>query len=345
MSLFRYHIPLVFLLFFTSSFLLAQNEVREDSIAPPEQLKFLSLELAPTFDKKRFWVSAGTGTAIYTGVSFALWHAWYKDYPIGEFRTFNDMPEWRGVDKAGHLFSTWMEANFIFHGAQWTGMDRRKAMWTGVGVGMGLQATVEIMDGFSEEWGFSWGDMAFNTLGAASFALQEMAWQDQRIVFKVSGDRPNYPTDPIYSTNGGFQTTLDERAAELYGTLPQEALLKDYNALKVWVSFNVHSFLPEGKQNRFPKWLNLALGYGAGNLYGGFENKWESDEGVEFFLDDATYPRFTQFLLSPDVDLTRIPTRKRWLKFALGIINVFKIPAPALEVNTMGEVNFHPLFW
>ena len=335
----------VFLFLMSGQVLQAQSEQAEESTVEKKAPRFLSLEPAPAFDKKRFWVSAGTGTVVYTGVSIALWNAWYKDFPLTEFHTFNDLSEWRGMDKGGHLFSTWMEANFVFHGARWTGIDRRKAMWTGVGVGMGLQATVEIMDGFSKEWGFSWADIGFNTLGAFSFAAQEMAWEEQRIVFKVSGDRPNYSTAPIYSADGSFQTTLDDRATELYGSLPHEVILKDYNALTVWASANVHSFLSKRQQNRFPEWLNLAFGYGAGNLYGGFENKWETDEEVEFFLDDATYPRYTRFLLSPDVDLTRIPTRKRWLKFALGVLNVFKIPAPAVEFNTLGETRFHALYW
>lgn len=332
------------------SFLLAQNGdgiYSKNTASDTGRIasKFLSLEPASSFDKRRFWISAGTGTAVYSGFSVALWNAWYKDFPLTEFHTFDDMAEWKGMDKSGHLFSTWMEANLVFHGALWTGMDRRKAAWTGVGVGMGLQSTVEIMDGFSEEWGFSWGDVAFNVLGAAAFMGQEMAWEEQRIVFKVSGRRPAYSTEPVFSVDGRHSTTLDERAAYLYGISAPEVILKDYNALTIWASANVSSFLPQVEQKGFFGCLNVALGFGANNLYGGFENQWEEEEGVVFLLDENAYPRYHQFYLSPDIDLTRIPTRSRWLKFALGILNVFKIPAPAMEVNTLGKVRFHPLHW
>lgn len=334
----------LFLLLFSGS-VFAQAPVDTASLDGQEELPLLSLEPATHFSKKRFWTCAGTGAAVYTGVSVALWKAWYANYPRGRFHTFNDMGEWRGMDKSGHTFSAFIEANYAAQGARWTGMERRKAMWVGVGVGMGLQATIEVMDGFSEQWGFSWGDVAFNTLGVSMFAVQDLLWEEQRIIFKASGARPDYSTNPIFSLDGGHQTTLDERAAELYGTSAFEVILKDYNALTVWGSVNVHSFLPEKQAGRLPGWLNLAVGYGAENIYGGFGNKWQSEDGVDYLLDDKTYPRYSQFFLSPDIDLTRIPTRHRWLKFALGVLNWVKVPAPALEINTMGQTKFHPFYW
>jgi hypothetical protein len=311
----------------------------------PPQPPLLSLQPAQGLHKGRFWLTTGTGLAVYSGVSLALWHAWYKDYPLGGFQTFNDWGEWKDMDKAGHLFSANMECNYAFQGALWTGMKRRNAMWTAVGVGTGIQATIEIMDGFSQEWGFSWADIAFNTLGVSLFAAQELAWREQRIKMKVSGSRPNYDNKPLLPDSGGAPMSLDERAAELYGTSPFHVILKDYNALTVWGSFNISAFMANGDSGKFPKWLNLALGYGAGNIYGGFENKWTTEDGRVFSLDPSTYPRFRQFYLSPDIDWTRIKTRHRWLKTGLSLLNWLKFPAPALEVNTLGGLKFHALHW
>lgn len=314
-------------------------------ISPGPNQRFFSLEPAATFDKRRFWISAGTGATIYTGVSVALWHAWYKDYPLTGFHTFNDMGEWMGLDKGGHLFSAFMESNYAFKGALWTGMERRKARWMAAGIGTGIQATIEVMDGFSAEWGFSWGDIAFNSLGVGLFFVQDASWQEQRILIKVSGIRPDYPTDPILSEDGSYQTNLDQRAAELYGTSPFQVILKDYNALTVWSSVNIHSFLKNRTGNRFPKWLNLAVGYGAGNVYGGFNNEWTTDDGAMYALDPELYPRYRQFYLSPDIDLTRIPSRHRWVKLLLGVLNWMKFPAPAFELNTQGKADFHWMHW
>ncbi len=306
---------------------------------------FLSLQPAPHFDKKRFWAVTGTGAAVYTGLSVALWQAWYKNYPLNHFHGFNDWGEWEHMDKSGHFFSTWTGCSYAFDGARWTGMSRRHAMWTAVGVGMGIMTTFETMDGFSSEWGFSLPDMAFNTGGAALFVGQELAWQEQRIQMKVSGIRPGYPKQPLYSTDGSTVTTLDERASGLYGTTFFHVLLKDYNALTTWASVNVHSFLPNKKESKFPAWLNVAFGYGANNLYGGYENKWETEDGVVFELDPDRYPRYRQYYLSLDVDWTRIPTRHRWLKLSLRALNFLKVPAPAFEMTSLGKARFHYLHW
>ena len=299
---------------------------------------------SPTFHKGRFWTTAGAGTAIYSGFSIALWEAWYKDFELGPFRLFNDWGEWEAMDKIGHTFTAYNEANWSFQGALWTGMDRRKAMWTGVGIGMGLQTTVEVMDGFSEKWGFSIPDMAFNTLGVGMFATQEMLWQEQRITFKMSSSPPEYPDFMVMSNDGSPPTSLKTRADDLYGTSFSEIFLKDYNGQSYWLSFNIHSFLPDRETSRFPKWLNIAVGYGAENMFGGFENAWPAEAPI-YFLDEEAYPRYRQFYLSFDVDLRRIESRNYFLKMLLSVVNFIKIPSPTLEFNTLGEVKFRPIYW
>jgi hypothetical protein len=290
----------------------------------------------------RFWSCTATGAAIYTGVSVALWHSWYKDYEQGPFHFFNDWREWEHMDKWGHVFTAYHEANWSFKGALWTGIPRRKAMWTGVGIGMLLQSTVEVMDGFSEKWGFSWYDTGFNILGLGLFAGQEMAWGEQRIGIKVSQSYPAYPDDLAWSEDGSRSISLRERAVDLFGKPGYQRFLKDYNGQAYWLTVNVASFLE--KESRFPKWLNLAVGYSAENMYAGFGYDFEVD-GVTYYVDQAQFPRYRQFFLSPDIDFTRIPTRSRALKTLFGILNCFKMPAPALEINTLGRLKLHPLHW
>lgn len=309
--------------------------------AHSQELHFL--QPADTFHPKRFWITAGTGTAIYSAASIGLYEVWYKGYPRSPFQLFNDWGEWRHMDKAGHFFTTHMECALAFKGARWTGMAHNKAMWTAFGVGMLLQSTVEVMDGFSAEWGFSLPDMAFNTLGAGLFLSQQAAWKEQRIVMKASYTHPSYPTDPVLSVDGSRSSSLIRRTDNLYGVSFAERFLKGYNGLTIWASVNPAAFMHQ-KPAGWPAWLNIAAGFGVENIYGGFENQWE-EEGVLFRLDEAQYPRYTQFYLSPDIDFTRIKTRSPWLKTLFTVINWIKIPAPALEVNTLGQWKFHPLMW
>jgi len=308
-----------------------------------EPLPFL--EPADTFHSRRFWACAGTGAAIYTAASIGLYQAWYKNHELTHFHTFDDWGEWNDMDKVGHAVTAYNESKYSFQGLLWTGTNRRKSMWMAAGVGMLLQSTVEVMDGYSAKWGFSWADMGFNTLGVMSFVGQEMAWREQRILMKISNTPPAYPDRLIYPEEKGLPQSIRYRADELFGQSFAEKALKDYNGQTLWASANLASFYPSEKPGWLPGWLNIAVGYGAENMLGGYRNEWVSEEGYSYVVAEADFPRYRQFYLSFDADLSRIPTRKRWLKLLLGTLNWIKIPAPALEYNTLGELKFHPLYW
>jgi hypothetical protein len=309
-----------------------------------ERLPFL--EPADTFHKARFWTCAGAGAAIYGAASVGLYQAWYKQYELTTFRTFNDWGEWEDMDKVGHLVTAYNESKYSFDGLLWTGTERRKSMWMAAGVGMLLQSTVEFMDAHSEKWGFSWADMGFNVLGVGAFVSQELVWQEQRIKFKISSSAPNYPDILIRPIEGEAPPmSIQDRARNLYGTTFGERVLKDYNGQTLWASVNIASMLGGNAPNWLPQWLNIATGYGANNMLGGFSNKWEAEDGSLYVVSNDIYPRYRQFHLSLDADLSRIPTRKRWLRFLLSTVNWIKIPAPSLEYNTNGGLRFHALHW
>src|SRR5690606_38253718 len=109
---------------------------------------------------------------------------------------------------------------------------------------------------------------------------------------------------------------LKERQKEILGTGPV-AVFKDYNAQTYWLSANIHSFFPE---TRLPKWLNIAVGYSAEGMLGGLENRWTNDSGNEITRFDI--PRYRQYFLSPDIDLTKIPTKSGFLKTAFFVLDM-----------------------
>ena len=301
-------------------------------------MSFVSFRLQIPSTKGRFWTAAIGGGLTYTGVVIGLNAAWYKDYPRSAFHLFNDSGEWEDIDKAGHFLTTYFESNWSFKGALWTGMPRRKAMWLGAGLGLLYQSTVEVLDGFSTKWGFSVYDMGFNILGGGLFVGQELLWDEQRIVLKWSSFPQKYSNIVITNTEGA-ESILQQRVDELYGTSLAARLLKDYNGQTIWASFNLQAFSKNGNTT-IPGWLNIAVGYGAENMFGGFENKWMDDAGNAFEIPNGILPRYRQFFLSPDIDLSRIKTKSPLLKSLLFLANVIKVPAPAVEVNTNGKVKF-----
>lgn len=197
------------------------------------------------------------------------------------------------------------------------------------------------MDGFSDKWGFSVPDVAMNTAGIALFVGQEYLWEEQRLIMKVSSQRVDYPDARIYSRDGAEFVTHQERADNLYGTTFAQRYLKDYNGQTLWLSANIHSFLPNRKTSKFPEWLNVAVGYGAENMYAGYGYAFSDDDGNNYVADRTLYPRYNQGYLSLDIDFTRIPTKKRWLQTVFGVINFIKVPLPALEYSKPYGFKFH----
>ena len=277
--------------------------------------------ISDTLNKKRLTLVTATGATLYAGSMIGLYSLWYKDYPQSSFHFFNDNNEWLQMDKAGHVTTSYYIGLIGYSTLRWSGVPEKKATWYGGLTGLVYLTTVEVMDGFSEQWGFSPGDMAANTLGTALFISQQLAWHEQKFVLK-------------YSFHGSPYAQYNPD--QLGSTLPQR-MLKDYNGQTYWISANISSL---GLQHtRFPKWLNIAAGYGAEGMTGATSNPTEIN-GVPVPYSE----RYRQFYIAPDIDLSRIPVKSKTLKLILNTIGFIKIPLPTLEFNKNG-VKFHPLYF
>lgn len=291
------------------------------------------LQPAPTFDDGRFGLVTGGISATFGGSLFALNEYWYKDYPRGTWHWKNDWAGWLQMDKAGHIFNGYFFSHWISHMYQWSGMPPKKATLIGGTVGFLMLSSVEWLDGYSTQWGASGYDLLFNALGSGLAIGQELAWQEQRIQLKISAFPQAIPVG------------LEDRTRQLYGNTIAELVLKDYNALTVWGSANVASFLPN--DHWWPSWLNVAVGYGADGMYGAEENRWCSggDCPPNAWIDRSDIPRLRQYYLSLDVDLSRIPSKKPWVRTLLGMVNLIKVPAPAIMLNSNGQLRFYPIYF
>jgi hypothetical protein len=285
--------------------------------------------LSPQQKKKRIWIVAGGNVVFYTASMVALNSLWYKDYPRTSFHTFNDWPEWKQVDKVGHLYSAYAASRGSMELWRWTGIERKKRIWIGGMSGALYQTIIEVLDGFSDGWGWSWADIGANMLGSGALVAQELAWNDQRIKFKFSFHSRSY-SDPA----------LNERSKDLFGSSTAQRFMKDYNGQTYWASANLRSFLPASD---LPAWLSVSVGYGAEGMFGGRENIAKDDNGiVTFHRPDVK--RYRQWYLAPDIDLSKIKTNKKVLKFILTVLSAFKFPAPALEFSN-GKLKAHALYF
>jgi len=286
-----------------------------------------NLETQDTRQTKRRIKLVAAGNIIGYGTAMAgLYSDWYSNYPQTYFHFFNDNHEWKQVDKVGHAYSAYVESNGSMELWRWAGMKRKQRIWIGGLSGIAYQTIIETLDGFSSEWGWSWGDFAANVFGSGLVISQELGWDYQRIHMKFSTHKRNYAS-----------ADLNRRASQLYGATFGERLIKDYNAQTYWFSANLKSFMP---QSNLPSWLNIAVGYGADGMFGALSNTGQDQHGnITFSRLDI--PRYRQYYISPDIDFTKIKTRHGLVRLALVALNSFKFPAPSLEYNSRGQLVFH----
>lgn len=270
------------------------------------------------YNHKRVRLVVAANIAVYGGTLIGLNALWYSKYPRSSFHFFNDDAEWQQIDKAGHVYSAYTESRATMEAWRWAGLSRKKSIWIGGLSGVAYQSIIEILDGFSSEYGFSIGDFTANIIGSGTFISQELVWNEQKMKFKFSFHKKNYN-----------QTDLENRSNKLYGATAIERMLKDYNGQSYWLSANIHSFFTETK---IPRWLNISVGYGAEGMFGGTQNV-GYDKAGNIIFDRRDVKRYRQWYLSPDVNFTKIRTNKKGIKILLFVLNSFKFPAPALEYS------------
>lgn len=281
-------------------------------------------EYSDTLNKTRrnwVWITEGVGAS---SSILLLNEVWYKNYPRSPIHSFNDNAEWLQMDKVGHAMTSYYIGLAGTEVMKWSGVDSKKSVWFGSSLGLIYLTGVELLDGTSAQWGFSWGDMLANASGAVLVGGQELLWQEQRIKMKVSAHMTTYAA---YRPN-------------LLGATPAERMLKDYNGQTYWLSMNLKSMFFKDV-TKFPGWLNVAMGYGAEEMIAGTE---DADFCVQHpDLCGALSP-YRQWYFSLDVDLTQVEWKRKVFKTLFGSIGWIKFPAPTIEFGG-GRTNFYWLYF
>ncbi len=272
--------------------------------------------------KTRKIITIGSTAIGYTGGMASLYQLWYKDYPLSSFHFFNDNKEWLQMDKAGHFYSAYHLSETAYLTSRYSCFNEISSIWVGGSAGILFLTTVEIFDGFSDGWGASWGDFIANTSGYLMFASQQELWQEQRIRLKFSY----------------FPSQYAQCRPDVLGDSFSSRIFKDYNAQTYWLSFSPASFF-EGK-NRWPEWLAISLGYSGDGMTGGFENPVIIDQNC---IHD--FKRQRQYYLSLDLNLDAVQTRSPFLNNVLHIVNLLKIPFPAIEIGSEDGFKAHYLYF
>src|SRR6185312_1791768 len=274
------------------------------------------LPASENFNRSRFNTVIISEAAVGTIVTIGLQYLWYKKYPKSRFHFFDDNDEWLQMDKMGHATTAYNISAIQYNLMRWSGVNRGTSEWIGGATGLAYLMLIEIMDGFSAQWGFSKGDMAADIFGSAFFTAQQALWKEQKIQMRFS-----FHESIFAKYNPG----------ELGANFPQR-LIKDYNAQSYWFSFNIHSFLNKG--NNFPRWINADFGYGADGMTGAVANPKEV-HGKSI----PTSERNRKFFFGMDGAFTKPGT----IPFP-SWINIFRIPTPAIELKEH-KIKFRPFYF
>jgi len=243
----------------------------------------------------------------------AMNELWYKNYPKSNFHFINDNSSWLQMDKMGHIATSYYSGVNGIKLYRWAGIDDKKAIWIGGLRGTFYNSIIEILDGFSENWGASMGDFASNSFGSFIAISQELYWKEQRILIKYSYSRSD----------------LSYQNSELFGDNFFQRTFKDYNGQTYWISMNINSMF-RVDNSQFPDWLNLALGHSAKDMTS--PNNTTNDG------------RYRQFFLSFDIDLMRIKSKNKILSVLSNVFGYIKIPFPTVEYSN-NQFTLHPIYF
>ncbi|WP_223816062.1 DUF2279 domain-containing protein [Adhaeribacter rhizoryzae] len=261
---------------------------------------------------------AAAGLAIgYTGMLVGLSQTWYDKSEKTKFHFFNDNPEWQQLDKVGHFWGAFHESRLGIDALRAARVPEQKAIIYGSLLGFALQSPIELLDGYAAEYGASVGDLGANAAGSLAVLVQQLAWGELKIMPKFSFHRTPYAR---------------LRPNILGSNLPEE-ILKDYNGQTYWLAADIAAFLTS--QSRYPKWLNLALGYGGQRMVYGMPQE-NNQNGFD---------AYRQYYLALDLNLLHVKTRHKLLRTAFSVISMVHLPAPTLEYNRKKGLRFHPVYF
>lgn len=228
--------------------------------------------------------------------------------PTTKFHTVNfdkDIRSWQFMDKIGHFTDAYFASDLTSKLYRWAGVSGTASVWYGALTGFLWTLQIEISDGFMEEWGWSWGDFIFNTLGSGFFVLQQYFYDE------LGGIQPKF----------SWHKSDAWKEKKYYKEVT--ALIEDYEGMTFWLTVNPHHYFPESWKKSYPEWLaplGIAIGYGAkdiaSNIRGGYN----------------------EVFVGLDIDLRKIPIGddSGLFEFIKSELNFLRMPIPAIRVSPSG---------
>jgi len=190
------------------------------------------------FTGRKIAATSAMGGLLVTSLIWS-YDTWWRDAG----RPFHFMTEnWLnsktlGIDKIGHLYTSYFYFNTFRDLMLWGGYERSAADWWAAGGTMFFALAIEVGDGVTPEYGFDYQDIVFNFLGMGYGWLQTRVPFLKHFTFKWS-----------YVPNEGYRFPV--RFTDIY------------DAHTYWLTCDIDKLLPSSVEPYWPDFLQIAVGFG-----------------------------------------------------------------------------------
>lgn len=227
------------------------------------------------------------------------WKGDYRKFAFGNDGFLNNYS--LGVDKAGHFYTSYFYFNALYEFMEWGGFDEQTKLITSITIPTFYALSIELNDGFTG-FSFSGYDLTANMLGISYGVLQRQFPIFRNFKFKWS-----------YYPSGKIIVTAENKFP----------IASDYDGHIYWLSIDVDGLLPKDMKGYWPKFLNLAVGYGAINV---------SHEKAGIGETNARGPETRKFAVSLDYNLGSFDVDGDFLYTFRNIVDYFHFPAPGIKM-------------
>lgn len=182
-----------------------------------------------------------------------------------------------GIDKAGHLFTSYFYFHTFHNIMLWGGHRPSTALWWAAGTSAFFALSVEIGDGVSE-FGFDYQDLVFNLAGIGYGVLQ--------------AEHPflrNFSLKWSYVPDNGYR-------------FPPR-FTNHYDGHTYWLTVNPQVFLPGSVADVWPDVLRVAVGYSVADRV----SRREFVVGLDFNLEVCPAPGSDLQLLQKTINMIHLP--------------------------------------
>ena len=289
--------------------IILDNPIITDSLyQPQETLVSAAIVAKKTFiqkiqqKKNTPYLVAGSVGAIGGGIYYLMRDAWWKEKSTNfHFDAGRDFRYANNLDKFGHFQGGIWAADFYDVTFRQLGYNKKQSGWYALAMTTGFQMLIEIKDGFSPNWGYSWGDISAGALGGMWIVGKQYSNFMRQTDFKFS-----------YWVHSTKYFSVTSHKVKIFHA-------DDYLNQTYWFSTPVN-YLTANKIKGMPDWLNFSVGFGIdadtwSTKVAGEGGKWE-------------------FFFAPDINLEKLfkPKKKFW-KTIVHAANYLKLPMPTLQIG------------